>query len=93
MRPRHLYAYSDPKPDLAALAAAYAFGVVRNNPFLDGNKRTGWAACRIFLFIKGYVVDASQDEKADRVLELAAGGTTEEQFAAWLRDHLVPKAS
>jgi len=88
-RPRNLLAYGT--PDLADLAACYASGIVRNHPFLDGNKRTALATCRAFLLINGFVVDASQDEKAEQVLQLDASEVTEEQFARWLRERLIPR--
>jgi death-on-curing protein len=88
-RPRNLLAYG--APDLPALAACYAAGIVRNHPFLDGNKRTALAACRAFLFINGFNIVASQDEKAEHVLRLAASELSEEEFARWLRSCLQPR--
>lgn len=76
---------------MAALAASYAFGIVRNHPFLDGNKRTALATCRAFLFINGYAVDATQDDKAVQILKLAASEISEDEIADWLRDRLVPR--
>jgi death-on-curing protein len=64
---------------------------VRNHPFLDGNKRTALATCRAFLLVNGYTVDASQDEKAEIILKLAASELSEHEFAAWLRDRLAPR--
>ncbi len=89
--PRNLLAYGS--PDLAALAASYALGIVRNHPFLDGNKRTALTTCRAFLFINGYAVDATQDDKASQILKLAASELKEEEFADWLRNRLVPRGS
>lgn len=88
-RPRNLFAYGT--PDLAALAAAYAGGLVRNHPFLDGNKRTALAACRAFLLINGWSIQALQDEKATQVLRLAGSDLSEDDFAQWLRDHMIPR--
>ncbi len=87
-RPRNLFAYGS--PDIASLAAAYAFGIVRNHPFLDGNKRTALATCRAFLLMNGYAIEASQDEKADAILKLAASTLSEEEFATWLRERIRP---
>lgn len=87
-RPKNLWAYSLPKPDIAALAASLAFGIAKNHPFLDGNKRTAWVVCRMVLLLNGHDVSASQDAKYDAVFALAAGESTEEQFAQWLREHL-----
>jgi death-on-curing protein len=89
VRPRHVYAYGT--PDLAALAASYANALVRNHPFLDGNKRTALATCRAFLLINGWTVTATQDEKASQILRLAASELSEEDFAHWLRQRLVPR--
>jgi len=87
MRPRNVFAYGDESVDLPALAAAYAFGIARNHPFLDGNKRTAYVACRTFLLINGADLSATQDEKYTTFLALAQGQLTEEQLAGWLRDH------
>ena len=75
LRPRSLLAYG--KPDLAALAACYANGIVRNHPFLDGNKQAALATCRAFLALNGFTVDATQDEKAAEIPKFAASETTE----------------
>jgi death-on-curing protein len=91
MRPRHLFAYSSPLPDLAALATCYAGGLVRNHPFLDGNKRTALVVCRAFLVINGFEIGASQAEKAAKVLSLAASELSEEEFAEWLRSRLIAR--
>ena len=86
-RPRQTWNYSEPKPDMFALAASLAFGVCKNHPFLDGNKRTAWVLCRTLLRLNECDVEVSQSEIIDAVLALAAGETTEAGFAAWLRDH------
>lgn len=88
-RPKNLWAYSgESKPDPAILAAAYAFGIARNHPFLDGNKRTALVAARTFLLRSGFQLNANNEEKAEAILQLAAGELTEEAFATWLRDRL-----
>lgn len=87
-RPQNLFAYSKPSPDLAALAAAYAFGIVRNHPFLDGNKRTGLIAARTFLLLNGVDLKASQDEKVLILLQLAEGVLTQEELADWIRNRI-----
>jgi death-on-curing protein len=91
-RPHHTWAYTIPKPDLPALAASLAFGVARNHPFLDGNKRTAWVLCRSFLQLNGLDVRPGQEEIVSVVLALAAGEITEEAFADWLRQHTKPLA-
>ena len=87
-RPQQLMAYGDPPPDLATLAAAYAFGIARNHPFIDGNKRTALVAVRTFLLLNGTNLEASQEEKYLTFLQLAEGSVTEEELAAWIRRHL-----
>ena len=84
-RPPNLLAYAQPPPDLAALAAAYAYGIARNHPFVDGNKRTTLVAARTFLLLNGVNIRASQDEKYLTFLQLAEGTLTEEQLADWIR--------
>ncbi|GAB4453697.1 MAG: type II toxin-antitoxin system death-on-curing family toxin [Armatimonadaceae bacterium] len=88
MRPRNLLTYGDPPPDLAALAAAYAYGIARNHPFSDGNKRVALVVCRTFLRLNGVDFVATQQEKVETFLSLAAGEVTEETLAAWIRKHL-----
>jgi death on curing protein len=87
-RPRHLVAYVAPRPDLAALAASYAFGIAKNHPFLDGNKRTAQVVYRTFLLLNGVDIKATQDEKYSAMIQLADGTWSEEQFADWLRQNL-----
>ena len=84
-RPRNKHAYGE--PDLFQLAAAYAYGIARNHPFVDGNKRTAWVACRAFLLINGYDIAATKEDKYRTVLALAAGELEEDALAAWLRAH------
>ena len=88
-RPRNLLAYSENEPDMAALAASYAFGIARNHAFIDGNKRTALVVCRTFLKINGYDLSASQQEKYQTFLQLAAGSLSEEELAAWIRARLL----
>lgn len=87
-RPKNLWAYSDPKPGLAALAASYAFGIARNRPFIDGNKRTALVVCRTFLLLNGHALQASQEDKYMTFLKLAAGEISEEELAKWIRDRI-----
>ena len=84
-RPKSLLAYGDPAPDLAALAAAYAWGVARNHPFADGNKRTALVLLRLFLRLNGADLMASGAEKYDAMMRLAAGELSEEALADWIR--------
>ncbi len=87
-RPRNLLAYTMPRPDLAVLAAAYAFGIARDHPFVDGNKRTALVAARTFLIVNGVDLDATQDEKYLTFLELAEGTLAEEELADWIRKRM-----
>jgi death-on-curing protein len=87
-RPQNQWAYADEPRDLSALAAAYAFGIARQHPFVDGNKRTAWVVCRTFLKLNGGDMKASQEEKYRTVMDLAAGSLSEAQFADWIRAHL-----
>jgi death-on-curing protein len=86
-RPQQLYAYGDPAPDLADLAAALAYGLARNHPFVDGNKRTAAVACETFLDLNGATLEADDLELYPRYLALAEGKLSERDFAAWLRLH------
>ena len=87
-RPKNLLAYTKPRPDLAALAAAYAYGIARDHPFVDGNKRTALVAARTFLLLNGVNLEASQDEKYLMFMELAKGMLTEKQLADWIRKRI-----
>ena len=75
-------------PDIAELAAAYAFGIAKNHPFVDGNKRTSLVASRAFLRFNGYQIAASDKEKLDTFLSLAAGTLSEMELAGWFRKHM-----
>ena len=91
-RPQQLHAYGDPPPDLADLAASLAFGLARNHPFVDGNKRTAHVCYRAFLAINDVELDASSEDKYLQMLSLAEGSLSEADFAAWLRPRLRSKA-
>jgi len=84
-RPRQRFAYADPTPSIPALAASYAFGVARNHPFLDGNKRTAYVVCRTFLVLNGFDMIAPLEERYTKFLGLAAGEVKEEELADWLK--------
>lgn len=84
-RPQNLAAYGDPSPDLAALAASYAYGIARNHPFIDGNKRVALVAVRTFLILNGADLEATQEEKYVTFLRLAEGGLSEDELAGWIR--------
>ncbi|MEJ7745560.1 MAG: type II toxin-antitoxin system death-on-curing family toxin [Luteimonas sp.] len=87
-RPQQLHAYGDPPPDLADLAASLAFGLARNHPFIDGNKRTAAVACETFLVLNGASLQADDLELYPVYIALAEGSLPEADFAAWLRRHI-----
>jgi death-on-curing protein len=88
-RPRHLHAY-EPKSDLPRLAAAYGFGIVRNHPFNDGNKRAGFLAIGLFLSRNGRELTADPVEAIAVILRLAEGKMTELELASWIRQNQGP---
>lgn len=81
-RPQNKHAYGD--DDVFALAAAYAFGIARNHPFMDGNKRTAWVSARTFLVLNGKLLVPDRREAVERMVELAEGQLDEAAFARWL---------
>jgi death-on-curing protein len=87
-RPQNLLAYAEPGSDLASLAAAYAYGIARNHPFVDGNKRTALVAARTFLILNGVDLEATQDDKVLTFLNLAEGAISEEELADWIRKRI-----
>lgn len=84
-RPENLLASGT--PTRCALAASYAFGLVKNHPFVDGNKRIGFAASVLFLELNGYRFEAPEAEAVIETLRLAAGESSESEYAAWLEAH------
>jgi death on curing protein len=87
-RPQQLLAYGDPAPDIAALAAAYAFALARNHPFVDGNKRTSYVASVTFLVLNGYDLKTNEAMRVEIWTGLGGGSITEDQLADWLRAHI-----
>lgn len=87
-RPQQLHTYGDPPPDLADLAASLAFGLARNHPFVDGNKRTAAVTCETFIMLNGATLGADDLELYPRYVALAEGRLSEAEFAAWLRQHI-----
>ena len=87
-RPANLALYGN--PDVSDLAASYAFGIARNHPFIDGNKRTAFVAAELFLLLNAHVLTADDADCVTKVLALAAGELDEASFAAWLRQHVQP---
>jgi death-on-curing protein len=90
-RARQRYAYSEAPPDVPALAAAYAYGVARNHPFVDGNKRTAYVLCRTFMVLNGWDLVNPLSDRYPVFLALAAGEMEEDALADWLRSASRPK--
>lgn len=89
-RPRQRFAYE--KTDLITLAGALATGIVKNHPFIDGNKRTGFMAAYTFLEANGFSFQASEEEVVEHTLALAAGAIEEDEFTEWLRRSCIESA-
>ena len=83
-RPQQLHAYGN-RPDTVDLASAYIAAIIRNHPFIDGNKRTGFILGALFLELNGWTLTASEEDATRAVLCLAAGTLDETAFAAWMR--------
>lgn len=88
-RPKNLYAYGN--PTLFELAAAYAYGIIENHPFIDGNKRTGFLLAYTFLSINGWILKASEADAVLAVYALAKGEMSEREFARWLEVNSLQK--
>jgi death-on-curing protein len=87
-RPINKFGYGE--TDLSVLAAAYGFGIARNHPFVDGNKRAALASIIVFLGLKGFDLEAPQEVATAVILSLAAGEITEEILAQWIATHSKP---
>lgn len=87
-RPLQKEAYGD--PDLCDLAAAYLHEIVKNHPFIDGNKRTGFAAADLFLYFNGFSLEVTSEDVIQLVLMVASGEIDETGAAAFFRDHIEP---
>ena len=82
--PRSLFAYAD-RPTIHHLAAGYCSGIIRNHPFIDGNKRAGLLAARAFLFLNGYDFDPDEAEEVNVIVELAAGNVDDDALGKWFK--------
>lgn len=85
-RPRNRWEYGE--DELAVIAAAYAFGIARNHPFVDGNKRTAWVIANLFLLLNGGALKFEERDAITTVERLAAGELSEDELADWLRTRL-----
>ena len=88
-RPRHRWSF-EPEADLPSLAASYGFGLIKNHPFLDGNKRIGFVAMNMFLLVNGFEVEALEPEVIAVMLQVASGTLNESGLGEWLRSVVVP---
>lgn len=90
-RPKNQFAYGA-ELDIAELAAAYGFGLAKNHPFVDGNKRIAFITAATFLRLNGYRLNSNRLDEIQTMLALAAGELSEEHFATWIRLHSLPTA-
>ena len=88
-RPRNVYHYEGPVP-LARLAASYCYGISRNHPFIDGNKRVSFVVASAFMLLNGFNVVASEAEVVETMLAVASGEMPEEILSRWFASHLAP---
>ncbi len=89
-RPRNRFRY-EPDSDLSTIAAAHGFGIARDHPFLDGNKRVAFQAMYLFMGLNGFRIDAAEEEVVTTMLALASGQLDEMSLAVWLRGHITPR--
>ena len=87
-RPENAFYYSDPKPDVTELAAAYGFELAKNHPFNDANKRTAFIAMRLFISLNGYDLVASPEDKYKTIIRVAASNISEDELEKWIRKNL-----
>lgn len=90
-QPRMSFGGEDLYPTIVEKASALGFSMIKNHPFVDGNKRIGHAAMEVFLVLNGFEIEASVDEQERVILQLAAGELGREEFTEWLRSHIVEK--
>lgn len=90
-RPLNIFAYVEPAPTLARLAAAYAKGIVANHPFVDGNERAAFAVSVTFLKLNGLEMTAAKEDRVVTFWRLAAGEITEDELALWFERNTVPR--
>lgn len=88
-KPLNLFNYTKPKPTIPEVAAAYASGISGNHPFVDGNKRTAFVVCLLFLKLNGYALDAPETAKYQTFIKLAAGAIDENELAFWITENTI----
>lgn len=87
-QPRITFDQKELYPDIVSKASALCFSIIRNHPFIDGNKRAGHAAMEVFLFLNGFEIKAGIDEQEKTFLDLAAGKLDRENFTIWIKNHI-----
>lgn len=90
-QPRATFGVDDLYRTVADKAVALCFSIVKNHPFIDGNKRTDHAAMEVFLVLNGYEIDAGVDDQEKVILKVASGEISHEQFADWLNKHVIQR--
>lgn len=88
-QPRATYGGEDLYPTIVDKASSLGFSLIQNHPFIDGNKRIGHAAMETFLILNGFEIDAAVDEQEQVILTIASGNMKRDDFAVWLRAHVV----
>ena len=91
-QPRMTFGGNELYPSIVDKASALGYSLIKNHPFLDGNKRTGHAAMEVFLLLNGFEIQSSVDEQERIVLQVASGEMDRESFVLWLRDHVVARS-
>jgi death-on-curing protein len=86
--PINIWNYNAIKPSIAELACGYLFGISKNHPFIDGNKRTSLIVCLLFLKLNGYTLNASQSEKYTVCIKVAGSNLTEQQLIVWIKQNI-----
>ena len=87
-QPRITFDQKELYPDIVSKASALCFSIIRNHPFIDGNKRAGHAAMEVFLFLNGFEIKAGIEEQEKTFLDLAAGKLNRENFTIWIKNHI-----
>ena len=91
-QPRMTFGGKELYPNIMDKAAALAYSLIQNHPFLDGNKRTGHAAMEVYLYLNGFEIQSSVHEQERTILQVAAGKMDREAFTVWLGDHVVARS-
>ncbi len=92
-QPRMTFGGQELYPSIAEKAAVIGFSLIKNHPFLDGNKRIGHAAVETFLVLNGYEIEAAVDEQEQVITDIASGKINREAFTEWIRSHIVSEHS